>query len=101
MVHVLNTPTRLINWEEFHRDAKNLAQRLLALGPWTGVVALTRGGLVPTAIIARELDIRAVDTLCISSYAGQVQKDIEIIKKLATTWELTLMNMITIKKKSL
>jgi adenine/guanine phosphoribosyltransferase-like PRPP-binding protein len=32
-------------------------------------VAVTRGGLVPAAIVARELDIRLIDTVCIASYA--------------------------------
>jgi xanthine phosphoribosyltransferase len=29
---------------------------------------VTRGGLVPAAIVARELDIRHIDTVCIASY---------------------------------
>ncbi len=57
-----------VGWEEFHRNARALSLRLLQLGPWKGIVAITRGGLVPAGIIARELDIRFIDTLCISSY---------------------------------
>jgi xanthine phosphoribosyltransferase len=58
-----------VTWEELHRHSKALAWRLIELGPWQGIVAVTRGGLVPAAIIARELDIRLVDTLCVTSYA--------------------------------
>ena len=58
-----------IAWEELHRNARALAWRLLDHGPWKGIIAITRGGLVPAAIIARELDIRLIDTICISSYA--------------------------------
>jgi hypothetical protein len=31
-------------------------------------VAITRGGLVPAAIIARELNLRLIDTVCCSTY---------------------------------
>ena len=65
-----------ISWEELHRNARALAWRLLDQGPWKGIIAITRGGLVPAAIIARELDIRLIDTICISSY-GQLETGIE------------------------
>jgi len=57
-----------VSWEELHRYSKALAWRLIERGPWTGIVAVTRGGLVPAAIVARELDLRLIDTLCITSY---------------------------------
>ncbi|MER2519882.1 MAG: xanthine phosphoribosyltransferase [Bdellovibrionales bacterium] len=59
-----------VGWEELHRNAKALAWRLIELGPWAGLVAVTRGGLVPAAIVARELDIRIVETVCVSSYSS-------------------------------
>ncbi|MDE0955176.1 MAG: xanthine phosphoribosyltransferase [Pseudomonadales bacterium] len=65
-----------ISWEELHRNARALAWRLLDQGPWEGIIAITRGGLVPAAIIARELDIRLIDTICISSY-GQLESGVE------------------------
>jgi xanthine phosphoribosyltransferase len=58
-----------VSWEELHRNAKALSWRLLDQGPWKGIIAITRGGLVPAAILAREMDIRLIDTLCIVSYA--------------------------------
>jgi xanthine phosphoribosyltransferase len=57
-----------VSWEELHRTAKALAWRLVGMGPFTGIVAIARGGLVPAAIIARELDIRLIDTVCMASY---------------------------------
>lgn len=57
-----------VSWEELHRTAKALAWRLIGLKEWKGIIAVTRGGLVPAAVIARELDVRLIDTLCISSY---------------------------------
>ena len=69
-----------VSWDQLHRDAKALAWRLADMGPWQSVVAITRGGLVPSAIIARELEIRMIDTVCVSSYDHQSQSSIEIIK---------------------
>src|SRR5215813_625908 len=60
--------TLSVNWEELEHDAKALARHLLQRGPWKGIVAVTRGGLVPTAIIARALDIRLIETVCVIGY---------------------------------
>jgi xanthine phosphoribosyltransferase len=57
-----------MSWEELHRDAKALARRLIELGPWKGIVAVTRGGLTPAAIVARALDIRLIETVCVIGY---------------------------------
>ena len=57
-----------VSWAELHRDARALAWRLADLGPFKGLVAITRGGLVPAAIVARELDLRLIDTVCCSTY---------------------------------
>ncbi len=63
-----------VTWDQLHRDAKALAWRLLDRKPVKGIIAITRGGLVPAAIIARELDVRLVDTVCVSSYDERNQK---------------------------
>src|SRR5262249_35566298 len=59
---------------------KALAWRLMELGPWKKVVAITRGGLVPAAIIARELDVRLIDTVCIAGYDHQDQGTARVLK---------------------
>ncbi|MFY9940686.1 MAG: xanthine phosphoribosyltransferase [Desulfobacterales bacterium] len=70
-----------ISWEQLHRDSRALAWRLLDMDFFNGIIAVTRGGLVPAAIIARELDIRLVDTVCVASYAWQEQQgEIEMLK---------------------
>jgi xanthine phosphoribosyltransferase len=69
-----------ISWEQLHRDSKALAWRLVNQVTWKGIVAITRGGLVPAAIIARELEIHLVDTVCISSYNWKNQGKIQILK---------------------
>ena len=58
----------IISWVELHRDARYLSEVLHQKGPWKGIIAVTRGGLVPAALVARELDIRLVDTICVTSY---------------------------------
>ena len=72
-----------ISWEQLHRDAKALSWRLHDLNrTWKGIVAVTRGGLVPAAIIARELDIHLIDTICITSYDWQNQDKSTILKSM-------------------
>ena len=50
-----------VSWDQLHRDARALAWRLDGQGPldgdWKAVVAITRGGMAPAMIIARELEI--------------------------------------------
>ena len=57
-----------VSWDQFHRDARALAWRLASSGPFNAIVAITRGGLVPAAIVARELEVRVIETVSIASY---------------------------------
>ncbi|WP_419900458.1 xanthine phosphoribosyltransferase [Roseomonas sp. USHLN139] len=57
-----------VSWDQLHRDSKALAWRLIERGPWTGIVAITRGGLIPAAIVARELDCRLIESVSIITY---------------------------------
>jgi adenine/guanine phosphoribosyltransferase-like PRPP-binding protein len=70
-----------VSWEELHRTAKALAWRLTEKGPFSAVVAVTRGGLVPAAIVARELEIRVVDTVCVETYADRVRGEPKVLKR--------------------
>ena len=75
-----------ISWEEIHRDAKALAWRLAELGAWKGVVDITRGGLIPTAIIAQELDLRVIETVGIKGYnadnaSPEIAEEAVVLKK--------------------
>lgn len=77
-----------ISWDQLHRDAKALAWRLLDKDFFNGIIAVTRGGLVPAAIVARELDIRLVDTVCVSSYDWKDQKgEVKVLKNIQGTGE--------------
>ena len=69
-----------VSWDELHRHSRALAWRLLPLGPFAGIVAITRGGLVPAAIVARELDIRLIETVCVASYDHKEHGDLTVLK---------------------
>ncbi len=57
-----------VSWDQFHRDARALAWRLSGAGPFEAIVCITRGGLVPAAVVARELNVRLIETICVASY---------------------------------
>lgn len=70
-----------VSWDELHRDTRALAWRLAEM-QFEKIVGIARGGLVPAAIVARELNIRNVDNVSIASYEGKVQGQPRIIKGL-------------------
>ncbi len=72
-----------VSWDQFHRDARALAWRLNSSGPFRAVVAITRGGLVPAAVVARELGIRVIETVCVASYDYDKQGGISVLKNVA------------------
>jgi len=72
-----------VSWDQFHRDARALAWRLAEAGPFTAIVCITRGGLVPAAIVARELGIRVIETVCVASYNHTTQGELTMLKGVA------------------
>ena len=73
-----------VSWDQFHRDARALAWRLSGSGPFNAIVCITRGGLVPAAIISRELGIRMIETVCIASYHDyKTQGGLKVLKTIA------------------
>lgn len=72
-----------VSWDQFHRDARALAWRLADKGPFEAIVCITRGGLVPAAIVARELGLRLVETVCVASYNETTQGPLKVLKTIA------------------
>src|SRR5262249_17117986 len=72
-----------VSWDQFHRDARALAWRLAGAGPFQAIVCVTRAGLVPAAIVARELGIRLIETVCVSSYNHITQGELKVLKDVA------------------
>lgn len=68
-----------VSWDQLHRDVRELCHRLVERD-FEGIVAITRGGLIPAALIARELNVRLIDTVCIKSYDHMDQNDLDVIK---------------------
>lgn len=71
----------IVTWDMLQMEARKLAQRLLPASQWKGIIAVSRGGLVPASILARELSLRHVDTVCISSYDHDNQRELKVIKR--------------------
>jgi len=61
-----------LTWAQLYQDVRSLALQLAGKGPFKGIVAVARGGLVPAGILARECDIRLVETACIQSCEEQI-----------------------------
>ena len=82
----MSTHKLYIEWDEFERHANALCARIkqsnaYKRGEYKGLLTITRGGLVPTAILARELNLRLIETMCIVSYDDQdKQSEANIIK---------------------
>jgi xanthine phosphoribosyltransferase len=73
-----------VSWDQFHRDARALAWRLAGEGPFEAIVCITRGGLVPAAIVARELGVRVIETVCVASYHDyDTQGALQVLKAVA------------------
>ena len=73
-----------VSWDQIHRDSRALAWRLDGHGPedgaWKAIVAITRGGMAPAMIVARELGVRVVDTISVKSYDNQDQSEAKVLK---------------------
>ncbi|MBI4273976.1 MAG: xanthine phosphoribosyltransferase [Rhizobiales bacterium] len=73
-----------VSWDQFHRDARALAWRLAGAGPFQAIVSITRGGLVPAAIVARELNLRIIETVCVASYEKETRQSVlKLLKGIA------------------
>ena len=69
-----------VTWDQLHRDARTLAETLMSKGPFKGIVAITRGGLIPAAILARELDCRLIESISVVTYDEESKGTPKIIK---------------------
>ena len=69
-----------VSWEQLHRDSKALAWRLVERRPFAGVVAITRGGLIPAAIVARELECRLIETVSVITYDEETRGQPQVVK---------------------
>ncbi|XBC39444.1 MAG: xanthine phosphoribosyltransferase [Buchnera aphidicola (Nurudea shiraii)] len=75
----------IVTWDMLQIYARKLAYKLLPATQWDGIIAVSRGGLIPSALLARELNIRFIDTICISSYDHNNLRDLRILKYASMT----------------
>ncbi len=61
-----------LTWDQIHDAAASVSRKIDASEHDT-IVAITRGGMIPAAIIASELDIRSVVSITAKSYDGDQQ----------------------------
>jgi len=69
-----------ITWDQLHRDARTLAETVMAIGSWHGIVAVTRGGLIPAAIVAREIGCRLVESVSVAAYEEEALGEPVVLK---------------------
>jgi len=69
-----------ISWQQFHKDTLELSKQLLKHYPFAGILAVSRGGLIPATIIAQDLNVRLLDTICIKSYNDTTRCEPTVIK---------------------
>jgi len=76
--------SEIVSWAEVHKDSRKLARKLMKVGPFKGIIAITRGGLIPAAIMARELGIKLIETVCVEAYredAAELSGSVNIMKE--------------------
>lgn len=76
-----------VTWDMLHRDSRRLAALLLARGPVRGLVAVSRGGLIPAAIVAREIECRLVECIAVASYDEERRGEPAVLKHPAAAGE--------------
>ena len=69
-----------VTWDQLHRDARTLATALVPRGPFRGIVAVSRGGLIPAAIVARELECRLIESVSVATYEEEQRAEPRVLK---------------------
>ena len=74
-----------ITWQDIHFDGIALAKMVKDKG-WLdnceGLIAVTRGGLIPTGVFCNATGIKNVESICVSSYSFKNNRDLEVIKSI-------------------
>jgi xanthine phosphoribosyltransferase len=70
---VLNKSIK-INWKQFEKDIKLLADQIPNKA-FTKIIAITRGGMIPAYYLARYLGIRNIRTICMLSYTKDNEQE--------------------------
>lgn len=72
---------KFVTWDDVQDHCRSLAQRILDTDKkFDKILAITRGGMFPAGILARELEIRHVESICIDTYDAQNIKTPKLLK---------------------
>ena len=77
---------KYVSWDDVQILCRKLAARIHAERPGLNrILAITRGGLFPAGILARELNIKLIETVGMESYSSSdrsaEQSDVRILKE--------------------
>ncbi len=60
---------KYVTWDEVQEHCRALAQRILDMGRnFDKMLVITRGGMAPASVLARELEIRRIENICVDTY---------------------------------
>jgi xanthine phosphoribosyltransferase len=69
----------ILSWSDIDNMSKQLSDYLKGT-EWTGILAITRGGLFPAGLLSHTLDIRRIETINVHSYTPEnTQGDLNLL----------------------
>ena len=72
---------KFVSWDDVQNHCRGLARKILMRDkPFTKMLVITRGGMFPAGILARELEIRQIENICIDTYDLQKIKRPTLLK---------------------
>ncbi|MCM2344268.1 MAG: xanthine phosphoribosyltransferase [Alphaproteobacteria bacterium] len=78
---------KFVTWDEIQGRCLELARQILQTGKtYKKILVITRGGMFPAGILARELDIRHIETVCIDTYDSQTRGEPVLLKEPAADY---------------
>lgn len=73
---------KYVTWDEVQSHCRALAEKILAGDKkFAKMLVITRGGMFPAGILARELEIRQIENVCIDTYDAQNIKVPTLLKR--------------------
>lgn len=71
-----------LSWQDIENTAENLAKQL-SDKIFYGIIAVTKGGMIPAALIAAKLGINIIETISIKSYNEEnKQTKLQVLKQI-------------------
>ena len=70
---------KFVTWDEVQDHCRSLAQRILDMGRnFKKILVITRGGMFPAGVLARELEIRHIENICIDTYDSKDSQKMKV-----------------------